>query len=135
MSSIGQDPALRTQIPLLTALPRPVYARVESLARGSWTPWHSHPWAQLSYAITGVLSVRTRAGSFIAPPQSAVWIPAGLEHEVRSSAQAEMRSLYLDDSVVTGDTSRCRVLEVSLLLRELIRLFTSFPHDYDEAGR
>ena len=134
MSPNGQSAELRRQIPSLKALPRPVYARAESLARGSWTPWHSHPWAQLSYAIKGVLSVHTRAGSFVAPPQRAVWIPAGLEHEVRSSAEAEMRSLYLGPQLLPNRGAECRVLSVSLLLRELIRTFTTFPVEYDEEG-
>ena len=118
----------------LGRLPRPVYARVESLPAGSYTRPHRHDWAQLSYAIEGVLCVRTRAGSFYAPPQRAVWVPASVEHEVVTSGRAEMRSLYLAPRVTTWGSPRCAVLEMSPLGRELIRAVTALPVEYDERG-
>ena len=66
----------------MDALPRPLFARSESLAERTTTPLHSHPWAQLSYAISGVLRVHTERGRFLAPPQRAILIPPGLLHEV-----------------------------------------------------
>ena len=50
----------------MDALPRPLFARSESLAERTTTPRHSHPWAQLSYAISGVLRVHTERGRFLA---------------------------------------------------------------------
>ena len=82
MSPNGQTSIAERPIPRLERLPRPLYARNESLPRQTGTPRHSHPWVQLTYAIQGVLHVRTAAGSFVAPPQRAIWIPAGLEHEL-----------------------------------------------------
>ncbi len=80
----------------MDALPRPLFARSESLAERTTTPRHRHPWAQLSYAISGVLRVHTERGRFLAPPQRAILIPPGLLHEVISSPHTEMRSLYVD---------------------------------------
>lgn len=119
-------------VPELACLPRPVYARAESLNAGSWTPTHRHDWVQFSYAISGVLGVHTAQGSFFAPPQWGVWIPAGLDHEVVTSARAEMRSLYIrpEDSVWGAD--HCRVLEVTPLARELIKRFCLLPTDYPQ---
>lgn len=121
-------------MPTLERLPRPVYARMESLPAGSLARLHSHPWVQLSYALSGVLEVRTAAGSFIAPPQRAVWIPAGIEHEVSTSARAEMRSLYLAEDATAWAPSRCRVLAVTPLARELIVAVCAMPTEYDEHG-
>jgi AraC-like DNA-binding protein len=45
-----------------------------------------------------------------------------------------MRSLYLEPNLLSDQGAECRVLSVSLLLRELIRAFTTFPVEYDEAG-
>ncbi len=95
---------------------------------------HSHPWVQLSYAISGVLEIQTSVGRFVAPPQRAVWIPAGMPHRVFSSPHTEMRSLYLDCSVTAWADERCQVLEVSSLLRELIRSFSELPVEYAEDG-
>ncbi|MCB2822706.1 AraC family ligand binding domain-containing protein, partial [Listeria monocytogenes] len=76
---------------------------------------------QLSYAISGVLGVHTAEGSFFAPPQRAIWIPAQLEHEVVTSTRAEMRSLYIRGDACAWAPTRCRVLEVTPLARELIK--------------
>ncbi|MCU1741865.1 MULTISPECIES: helix-turn-helix transcriptional regulator [unclassified Pseudomonas] len=122
------------QIPALASLPRPLYARAESLSAGSWTPRHRHDWVQFSYAISGVLGVHTTEGSFFAPPQWGVWIPAGLEHEVVTSMRAEMRSLYVRREDCQWAPARCRVLEVTPLARELIKSFCLLPADYPEEG-
>ncbi len=134
MSENGQAQWSERQIPRLTKLPRPLFARNESLANATGTPRHTHDWVQLSYAIRGVLHVHTREGSFVAPPQRAVWIPAQTEHEVFSSPHTEMRSLYLDAAVTGGALSSCRVIEMDALTRELIRRFCELPAEYDEAG-
>ena len=116
----GHDKTVRRSVPGLSSLPRPVYGRTESLPNRALTRRHSHPWVQLSYAISGVLEIQTSVGRFVAPPQRAVWIPAGVPHRVFSSPHTEMRSLYLDCSVTAWAPERCQVLEVSSLLRELI---------------
>ncbi|WP_447587836.1 AraC family transcriptional regulator [Aquipseudomonas campi] len=130
----GQKTTVRRRIPGLPSLPRPLYGRTESLPNRALTHHHSHPWVQLSYAIQGVLEVHTDAGRFVAPPQRAVWVPAGMPHRVFSSPHTEMRSLYLDCSVTAWAAEGCRVLEVSDLLRELIRAFSTLPVEYDETG-
>jgi AraC-like DNA-binding protein len=119
-------------IPALTHLLRPLYARVESLGAGSWTQTHRHDWVQFSYAISGVLGVHTEQGSFFAPPQWGVWIPPGLEHEIITSARAEMRSLYVRRDDCVWAPARCRVLEVTPLARELIKRFCLLAPDYPE---
>jgi AraC-like DNA-binding protein len=121
-------------IPSLTSLPRPLYNRHESLAPGSWTEEHRHPWCQLSYAISGVLGVRTPAGDYVAPPRFAVWIPPDLPHQVVNRRQTEMRSLYVASSVAGALPGECSVLEMSPLVRELIRRIGELPVEYDEAG-
>lgn len=130
----GQSKPYRRTIPGLPSLPRPVYGRTESLPNRALTHRHSHPWVQLSYAIAGVLEIHTDAGRFVAPPQRAVWIPAGVPHRVFSSPRTEMRSLYLDCSVTAWAAEGCRVLQVSDLLRELIRAFSDVPVEYEESG-
>jgi AraC-like DNA-binding protein len=123
-------------LPALTALPRPVFARVEALREPSWVPVHTHPWVQLSYATRGVLAVRTRHGSHQAPPQRAIWIPPGLEHSVVTTDRIQMRSLYIrPEAAPWADAwTDCRVLGVTPLLRELIRAVTRLPAEYDEEG-
>jgi AraC-like DNA-binding protein len=111
-----------------------VYARVESLRAGSWTRFHEHAWVQLSYATSGVLGVRAAEASYVAPQQWAVWVPAGVRHEVTTTDRAEMRSLYLAPAAVAWAPPRVRVIEITPLARELIVAVTALPVEYDEAG-
>ncbi len=87
---------------------------------GTSIPSHSHGWDQLIFASDGVMTVQTAQGAWVVPPHRAVWVPAGVEHAVRVSGFVSMRTLYFVDGLV--DTLRkCCVVQVSPLLRELIR--------------
>ena len=114
----------------LKALPRPVYGHVESLSNQVLRYSHRHPWVQFAYAVQGVLEVRTDAGRFVAPPQRGVWIPAGVSHRVWCDARTSIRSLYIESPEGAAPLAGCRVLEVSPLLRELIRAFSTMPAEY-----
>ena len=114
--------------------PRPVVAIGTDYSHGRLLPFHTHRRGQLLYGATGVMQVSTRNGNWVVPPQRAVWIPAGMPHRVYSSPHTEMRSLYLDCSVTAWADERCQVLEVSSLLRELIRRFSELPVEYAEEG-
>ena len=120
--------------PSLETLPRPVYPRSESLAAGSTSRAHAHPFGQLSFAGEGVLLVRTTSGSHVAPPQRAVWVPPGMAHEVAASKRAEMRSLYIRCDQDVFCPPRCLVLSVTPLARELILAACTLPVHYDEQG-
>lgn len=123
-------------LPDLETLPRPVFARVEELPRPSWVREHSHPWLQLSWATRGVLGVRTRSGSYLAPPQRAILVPPGLLHSVVTVERTKMRGLYIDPARWKGaiQADACRVLSVTPLARELIRAVTALDALYDESG-
>lgn len=131
MSTKGQsNEELRSGLAELKALPRPVFGHAESLPNAVLGYRHRHPWVQFAYAVEGVLEVQTDAGRFVAPPHRGVWIPASVMHRVWSTAQTCVRSLYIDAEQSSKLPSRCRVLEVSPLLRELVRAFSMVPVDY-----
>ena len=121
-------------LPLLDVLPRPLFARTESLSPGTYSAVHRHPWGQLSYAVEGVLDIRTPIGNYVALPHCAVWIPPELEHQVVNPGRVEMRSFYADPSLFPWEDGRCRVLQVSVLVRELIKTASAFPPDYPLDG-
>jgi AraC-like DNA-binding protein len=81
---------------------------------------HAHDWAQLVYACEGVMSVRTENGTWVVPSHRGVWIPARVGHSIAMSGWVSMRTLYLAPAVVRDLPSRCCVLPVPPLLRELI---------------
>lgn len=130
----GEPAKEPTRLADLRQLPRPLYGHRESLPNRAIRQRHHHPWAQLSYAVRGVVEVETSTGRFLAPPNRAVWIPAGHPHGVRCSRDTEIRSLYVAPTACGEDWPDCRVLKVQPLLRELIRAFSELPVAYDEAG-
>lgn len=132
MSSNGHSPALMARLSELKQLPRPVYGQLDSPPNLKLGYRHSHPWVQLSHAVEGVLEVRTDNGRFIAPPLRAVWVPAGITHQVFCAPNTCIRSLYIDRSVAGDAPLHCCVLQVSPLLCELIRHFSTLPEAYAE---
>ncbi|MFM2481558.1 helix-turn-helix domain-containing protein [Celerinatantimonas sp. YJH-8] len=121
-------------IPDFNALPRPVFARNEQWGeQGSTTDWHLHQWGQFSYAIAGVLTVLTEQSRFVAPPQFAIWVPAGIRHQVVSNSATLMRSLYIDPNWLADDIwMHSQVVEVTPLVRELIQQFSQQSPLWDE---
>lgn len=134
MTQSSHTPRIHRSI-LCQRTARPIAGMSDEYTVGSVDPSHRHPRAQLLYAITGVMSVITQVGAFVVHPHTAVWIPAGAEHEVRFCSPTSLRTLYIDPSSSAGLPERCCVFEVSELLRALIVEATQLPADYDMAGR
>jgi AraC-like DNA-binding protein len=114
---------------------RPVSVMARECSRGITDPFHSHRRAQLLYACAGVMSVMTRDGAFVVPPQRAVWLPEGLGHEVHYAVPASLRTLYVEPGAHPQLPTQCRVIEVSDLLRSLILAAAKLPAEYDLEGR
>ena len=81
---------------------------------------HSHDWHQLIYPSRGVMTVNTATGSWVVPSRRAVWVPAGIEHEVELPGPVSMLSLYLRAGISDLMPKDCCVVNVPPLLRELI---------------
>ena len=127
---------------------RPVRAKLRWLAADTQVMPHSHPWAQVAISTTGVIRLTVSDGTYIVPPSRALWIPPGVEHAVTMVGDADLRTLYFhqprdqcgpgalgnssasehrDDE--TAVWRQCRVLEVSDLLRSLVREMPTTPDD------
>lgn len=120
-------------IDLLDHTPRPVVAIGTDYSHGHLLPRHTHRRAQLLYGAAGVMQVSTHDGSWVVPPQRAVWIPPGVAHEVLMLG-VSTRSVYIEPAVVDlGD--RCQVISVSPLMRHLLMEAVEIPLEYDERGR
>src|SRR5258705_11076949 len=95
---------------------------IRSHAFGSATTFkidkHSHDWHQLVYASRGVMTVNTATGSWVVPSRRAVWVPAGIEHEVDMPGPVSLRTLYLRAGLSDALPQDCCVVNVSPLLRE-----------------
>jgi AraC-like DNA-binding protein len=110
---------------------RPVRLRTRSLPADTHFNPHRHAWGQLASCASGVLQVTAARSegadeiTYIVPPSRAVWIAPGARHSVHVLEHAEFRTLYLHESVTPPGWSGCRVIMVSVLMRELIEALDS----------
>lgn len=116
-------------------IPRPIAALADEYPPGHHDPRHHHKRAQLLYACAGVTVVITNDASFVVPPQRAVWVPAGVEHEAHMRGHVSIRTLYIEPSAHPRLPTTCQVIDVSDLLRELILEACRIPIEYDASGR
>jgi AraC-like DNA-binding protein len=82
---------------------------------------HVHAgYAQLKWPTTGVASVRTPSGIFVAAPARAVWIPAGERHGGMYTGQVLEQSLYVHEEYREGLPGKCCLIAVSPRLATMI---------------
>jgi len=98
----------------------PLVVRAFDYASGARQQPHCHERIQLMYSPHGLMRVSTEKGAWTLAPMRALWIPAGVTHEVRMVGQISMRSVYLDPAAVPWGWDECCVLTMTPLMRELI---------------
>lgn len=131
MSRVGQNHRTVAQ----EQVDRPLAAFARDYHDGERTGWHDHLRAQLLYAIAGVMRVDTPEAGFVVPPGRALWMPAGMSHEVRSQGRLAMRALFFRADAAGVGERMPSAMGVSPLLRELILAACAEPLEWDEAGR
>ena len=113
---------------------RDVVAMMWEYSNGYMLEWHHHERTQLLYPSTGVITVRTPESVWVGTPEKAVLLPAGVDHQVKMSGVVEMRSLFLSESVVPDSATDCCLVDISPMLRELLRHVITIPQQYDPEG-
>jgi AraC-like DNA-binding protein len=116
-------------------VPRPVAVMAKNVENNHTTGWHRHKRGQLVFASSGVMVVKTHEGTWVIPPQRAVWVPGGVEHETRTIGAVEMRTVYVSARVARPLSRHCCVVNVSELLRALILRASALPVAYNRSGR
>jgi AraC-like DNA-binding protein len=109
----------RQSVIVCGGLPDPVTALTHDFPGDHQIPRHLHPEHQLIYASRGIMTVWTSDGTWVVPPQRAVWIPAKTPHSITIHGAVSMRTLYVQPRLLHLSRSCC-VVNVSPLLRELI---------------
>src|SRR5436305_10721760 len=101
--------------------------RLSSVAWAAAYTWRDRvsEWGQILFASRGTLTVYTDEGLWVVPAHQAVWVPAGVRHSVEVAGGVAMRAVYLSDALGRSLHARlpvaCRVVEISPLLREILR--------------
>lgn len=123
-----------TTIEAFDHVPRPMIALGNVYADGYRLAPHRHRRGQLLCGISGVLTVTTFQGSWIMPPHRGVWVPGGIEHEVRMQGIVTTHSLYLEDARGLMPEN-CQVLAISPLLQALMAEAVDLEVDYELGSR
>ena len=105
---------------LTITLSDPIVTYAAGFERGDVIATHAHDRAQLVFTRDGVMTVATEKGTWVVPPQRALWLPSRAVHEIHFSSDGFMRTLYFERRACLGAPVECTVVEVSPLLRELI---------------
>lgn len=100
--------------------PAPITVRAQTLPPRSHFAEHDHAWAQVVYAVSGVLTVALPGASFVISSEQAVWLPPGTPHRVGSLYGAEFRSLWIVAGAIHAMPEEVTVFGVAQLLRALI---------------
>lgn len=98
--------------------------------RGESLPDHSHGAAQLTFAASGMVQVRTEDGVWLVPPQLAAWIPPGAPHRLDILTDADLWMIFWEPSAMAcwmpgTFPARAFVSRVSPLLRSLLDAATA----------
>ena len=107
-----------TEIELETS---PIAGRATDFPAGWHIEPHAHSKHQLIYAVQGVMVVQAEAGRWVVPPTRAIWMRAGMTHEIRCIGEVHMRSLLLAPDAAPKLLGETQAVGISALLRELIR--------------
>lgn len=115
---------------------RPIAAMAKDYPDGWINTWHRHRRAQLVYASSGVMTIRTPHGTWVVPPDRALWIPPATDHEIVMAGAVTMRTVYVEPkaAALAGLPGSCSVVAVAGLLRELMLRAVEMPLLYDENG-
>ncbi|AXS41238.1 helix-turn-helix transcriptional regulator [Breoghania sp. L-A4] len=116
------------------AVKAPVIAYAGTQEKGSVNTGHSHPQAQLFHIVSGSVTVETRSGSFVVPPERALWMPPRMHHTCTYHQHSTLRYLYFRPELVTHLPKQPAVIRLSPLLRELALAFMAHPREYAEDG-
>lgn len=120
----------------LDDVPRAVVAISAVAAMEDWEhiPQHRHRKGQLIYTVRGIINCEAESGTWIVPPQCAVWIPGGVSHSAFGLGDIECYCLFVEPDAASGLPQQCCTISISPLLRELLLRAARLPELYDTEG-
>jgi AraC-like DNA-binding protein len=114
------------------SLPRQVVPLFDEFKAMTQITSHDHPWSQLAYSCSGIMHIETDSGTFVIPPEQALWIPPNMRHQHFCKNKVSYRSLHIDAKLSNTLGDKVRPLMVDPLLKALILEISSWPKDYEE---
>jgi len=99
--------------------PLEIRGNASTFPDGSTLAYSVPGWDQLLHATTGVMSIETERGTWIVPPNRAMWVPDGQFHLAQMHGRVAVRAVYLR-AELGAMPAELQVVNVAPLLRELI---------------
>lgn len=96
-------------------------------------PVHRHRKGQLVLAVHGAMTCEVPAAKWMAPPHHAVWIPGGMAHSNRATANAQVVFLFIEPGAAPMPADCC-TLAISPLVRELVQHLARQDQAYPRTG-
>jgi len=96
--------------------------------------FHRHRKGQLLLLLRGILTGEVEGGFWIVPPQSAIWVPGGVQHKITAAGTIECYVAFIDPSVSSNLSLNCCTVSATPLLRELVIRSANLPMLYAEGG-
>ncbi|HNP37818.1 MAG TPA: helix-turn-helix transcriptional regulator [Woeseiaceae bacterium] len=127
-------PSILSRVRELEARPEPIVAFAREYPTGHLVERHRHERAQLIYASHGVMRVDTAVRIWVVPPLRAIWMPPGIDHEIRASSTVCLRTLFIHPDLRSSLPQDCCVIEISPLLRELILRMVTLAESKQHKG-
>ncbi len=84
--------------------------------------WHTHPWHQIVFPLTGLLQTNIDAESFIVPHNSLLYIPANTIHRSIAVTNTEFLAIYLNPDSFVDYRNKLKSCLITPFLKALILL-------------
>ncbi|HEX4408599.1 MAG TPA: helix-turn-helix transcriptional regulator [Xanthobacteraceae bacterium] len=117
------------------AIPRPVVVICNNFEAGHVIPPHCHRRSQLVYGAAGTMMVETQYGRWIVPPDRAVWIPAGMVHNLAMIGSVTTMTIWSEPNAIADLPENCQVVDMSPLMRSLLAAAIDVEPEYELGGR
>ena len=135
MASSRKPKPLSEALREIEEAPSPITGRATDYPDGWHVAPHAHTKHQLIYAVRGVMVVRAEPGRWVVPPTRAIWMRAGMVHEIRCIGEVHMRNLHISTDAAPGLMDETQAVGISALLRELIGAAMNVAHPYANNSR
>ena len=110
-----------------------VALRIDTAGSESESPIHVHRKGQLVVALHGGVTCEVPGGLWMVPPQCGVWIPGGMPHSNRATANARLCFLFVEPGAASLP-KECATLALTPLIREMILHLSDLSQYYPPDG-
>ncbi|HEY4372442.1 MAG TPA: helix-turn-helix transcriptional regulator [Burkholderiales bacterium] len=119
---------------ILDGLDLPATAkRIEITQNDCEQPLHRHRHGHLVIALAGAVTCHVPGGKWVVPPQSGVWVPAGILHSSTVTHNARICFLYVQPHAAKMP-GKCCTVSLSPLLLQLIQYLADQGPSYPRTG-